>query len=112
MHPTNATDAAGNSAAANFTVLVTLTARGLCKLTGGYVASSERYRALPPRKRAAIDKLVTKVCRPLDRLVDRLTPAQKAKLVSRYKQAVDGLAAQRWLTAEQAATLKTLASTI
>jgi hypothetical protein len=103
---------AGNSAAANFTVLVTLTASGLCKLTGTYLASSERYLALPPRRRAAIDKLVAKACRPLGRLVDRLSPAQKAKLITSYKKAVDELAAQRWLTAEQAARLKMLASTI
>ena len=40
-----ATDAAGNSAAANFTVRLTLTASGLCKLTATFVSSSERYRA-------------------------------------------------------------------
>lgn len=93
-------------------MLVTLTASGLCKLTGIYVATSERYLALPPRRRAAIDKLAAKACGPLDRLVHHLTPAQKAKLITRYKKAVDDLASERWLTAEQAARLKMLASAI
>ena len=107
-----ATDAAGNSATARFTVLVALTASALCKLTGTYVSNSERYQALPARKRAAITALVARACAPLDRLVRRLTPAQKAALIARYTRAVDQLAAQGWLTAEQAATLKQLAIAI
>jgi hypothetical protein len=107
-----ACDAAGNCAAASFTVLVTLTASGLCELTGDYVSGSERYQALPPGKRAAIDKLVAGACRHLDRLVERLTPVQKAALIANYEQAVDALAAAGWLTVEQAATLKLLANAI
>jgi HYR domain len=62
----SATDAAGNSAARNFTVLVTLTASGLCKLTGSYVATSEQYQALPP---GAVRRSTSSWSRPANRSI-------------------------------------------
>lgn len=39
-----------------------------------------------------------------DAILVRLTPAQKAVLVGRYKAAIDALLRSQWLTTRQAAT--------
>jgi hypothetical protein len=105
----SATDGAGNAAAATFIVRVQVTPGGLCSLTHQYVSGSAKYQALPPSRRKAIDALAAAACAHLNRIVKRLTPSEKRALVARYKQSVDALAGQRWLTAGQAVTLKSLA---
>jgi hypothetical protein len=89
-----------------------VTAAEVCRQTHEFVSSSERYQALPQARRAAIDALAAAACAQLDSIQASLTPAQKAKLVARYKRAVDALASQGWLTPDQAATLKSLADRI
>jgi len=67
---------------------------------------------LPARRREVIDALVARACAQLDAIVVRLTPQQKAALVTAYKATVDELVRRRFLTSEQAATLKASADQI
>ena len=89
-----------------------ISASALCARTHQYVSSSAHYQALPAALRRAIDRLVAAACAHLDAITARLSPAQKAVLVGRYKAAVDALAASGWLTGEQAAELKRLADRV
>jgi hypothetical protein len=105
----SARDAAGNSATATFAVHVELTPAGVCSLLYEYITGSARYQALSPSRQAAVATLLSDACSYVDAIVEGATPRQKATLVRRFERAVDGLASQRWLTAEQAATLMSLA---
>lgn len=89
-----------------------VTPSALCTQTHQFVSGSPPYRGLPAKRRAAIDALVAAGCTHLDAIVARLSPQRKAALVTAYKATVDALVRQRFLTAEQATTLKRLAEQI
>jgi hypothetical protein len=88
------------------------TARDVCLLTKADVQGSARYQALPAGRRAAGDRYATDLCAKADAIVASLTPAQKADLLARYDAAVENAVPQGWLTADQAATLTTMAALI
>jgi hypothetical protein len=83
-----------------------VTASELCAQTHQFVSGSAAYQALAAKRRAAIDAIVAAGCAHLDAIVARLSPQRKAALVAAYKSTLDALVRQRFLTAEQAATLK------
>jgi hypothetical protein len=102
-----ATDNAGNSsppAQASFTV--TVTATPLCTLTYQFVQGSAQYAQLTAKQKSNLDARAASLCTTAGKIVPKLTPAQKAALVSSYRQGVDDLVAAGWLAADQAATLK------
>jgi polyvinyl alcohol dehydrogenase (cytochrome) len=103
-------DAAGNvSAPSNVVTVKIVDPAGLCALTLDDVQGSSRYQALRPLQRAVVDSLVRTACAALTSLGPRLAPARKQAFVNAYRQAVDTLVRQHWLTAVQGAELDTLA---
>ena len=82
-------------------------------LTKQLIQGSSRYQALRPVLRTAADKLAAAACVHLD-ATSRLKLTEKAAPLTAYKKAVDALAGpgQGWLTAAQAAALKSLADTL
>lgn len=88
-----------------------VTATSLCLLTAQYVRGSARYQGLglTALQQAQIDALVGGQCDALGRLVQRLTPYQKAIYIATYKLVVNTLAAGSWLTPAQRTTLVTMA---
>ncbi len=108
--PQTVTDLAGNvSAPSNLVTVKIVNTAGLCALTGQDVESSSRYQHLNPAKKTAVNGIVQGACAVLDVIVPRLSPAQKQVLVALYRQVVDVLEDQRWLTTAQASNLDTLA---
>jgi Thrombospondin type 3 repeat len=88
------------------------TAGGVCLLTKRYVEGSARYLALPASKQASIDRYATDMCAKADAIVASLTPAQKESLRAQYYDALSKGVAQGYLTAAQAANLKSAAATL
>jgi hypothetical protein len=108
-----ATDNAGNSSApATTTFKVTATTLALCQLTKQFVQSSAKYQALKPAQKTVVNAAADALCNKLAAIVPKLTPSQKAQLVADYKQGVQALVQQGWLTAQQATILKTFVDTI
>ena len=107
-----ATDRAGNSGSVSTTFTVNVTPGALSSLTKQFVQGSARYQALRPAQRAAVDAIVTVTCNFLLNIGPRTAPALEAQLINAYRQAVQALVQPGWLTASQAATLKTLANAI
>ena len=89
---------------------VKVTAAGLIALTLQYAQSSAKYQALTARQKAVVDAVANLAAGVLNRVVPRLTAAQKAALINQYKAEVETLRAGGWLTATQAATLSAAAS--
>ena len=107
-----ATDRAGNTSSASTTFTVNVSPSALSALTKQFVQSSAKYLALRLPQRAAVDALVTAACNFLLNIGPATAPAAKAQFINAYKQGVQALVAPGWLTASQANTLKTLASSI
>ena len=63
-------------------------------------------------QKAAVDALVTVTCNFLLNIGPTTAPALKTQFINAYKAAITALVAPGWLTANQAATLKTLANAI
>ncbi len=105
-----ATDAAGDTSEfANDTAAATLTPNALCTLTRQYVDSSSKYGQLKPAARKVTDALVTAACQILTNVGPKLRPADKAKFIAAYQQAVQAIVPAGWLTQAQADLLKRLA---
>jgi hypothetical protein len=109
-----ATDNVGHSATAScsYTVVERATPARIGALLLQYVRESARYRALPRARQRAVDAIVTVAGAVIERLTPRLSPAQKARAVEKARDAVDDIAADGWLTATQAATLKAMISAV
>ena len=103
-----ATDAAGDTS--EFAQDVATAPTSLCTLTTEFVQSSSNYQRLKPAQKKAVDLLATAACQFVAAIVPRLNAAQKAALITGYKQVVQGLARDGWLTASQAAILDDLAN--
>jgi hypothetical protein len=88
-----------------------VTGTSLCLLTAQYVRGSARYQSLgvTPVQQAQVDALVNATCDALGKWIPRLSPLQKALVVTLYKSFVTSLAANNWLTAAQKTTLFTMA---
>jgi hypothetical protein len=84
----------------------------VCTRTHEFVSGSAAYQALPAQRRAAVDAQVEAGCAKFNAIVAGMSPRGKAALVAAYKATVDVLVRKRFLTAEQAATLKGLADQI
>lgn len=106
---TSVKDKAGNGASATTTFTVTVTPASLCNLTTTFVRGSSKYRALSAGQRKVVDALSATACKHANALAARLSAAQKKKVVALYKNAVGALQKAGWLSAEQAAALKTFA---
>jgi len=105
-----ATDAAGDTSEfAKDTNAATLTPTALCTLTRQDVDSSAKYGQLKPAARKVTDALVTAACQVLTNVGPKLRPADKAKFIAAYQQAVEALVPAGWLTQAQADVLKRLA---
>jgi hypothetical protein len=87
-----------------------VTGKSLCLLTAQYVRGSTRYQSLglTPAQQAQVDVLVQNVCSALDTWIPRMSPVQKALLVTLYKSWVASLNANGWLTVTQKNTLVTM----
>ena len=107
-----ATDRAGNTGSGSTTFTVVVTPANLSALTRQFVQSSPRYQALRPVQKAAVDLLVSAASRLLLDIGPTASPAQKARFVNAYKQAVKALVPPGWLSAGQATTLSALANAI
>jgi len=105
-----ATDAAGDTS--EFAKDATGATTSLCTLTTQFVQSSSNYQRLKPAQKRAVDLLATAACQFVAAIAPRLNASQKAALVAGYKKAVQGLAHDGWLTAEQSAILISLASSL
>jgi hypothetical protein len=103
-----ATDAAGDTS--EFAKDVAGAPTSLCTLTTEFVQGSGNYQRLKPLQKKAVDLLATAACQFVAAIVPRLNAAHKAALITGYKQVVQGLARDGWLTASQAAILDDLAN--
>ena len=103
-----ATDAAGNTS--EFAQDVAVTSSSLSALTTRFVQGSSNYQRLKPQQKKAVDRLVTAASQFVTAIVPRLSPAQRAALLAGYRQVVQGLAHDGWLTAGQAAILINVAN--
>ena len=103
-----ATDAAGNTS--EFAQDVAVTSSSLSALTTRFVQGSSNYQRLKPQQKKAVDRLVTAASQFVTAIVPRLSPAQRAALLAGYRQVVQGLARDGWLTAGQAAILINVAN--
>jgi hypothetical protein len=111
----NQAGATGYSAAPQAQQSITIqadTPAALAALTLQYVQGSAKFKALPPAQQKLVTALADQAIAQLAKISPNLTPKQLAALVAAYKQAVTVLQAQGWLTAAQASTLDTLASTV
>jgi hypothetical protein len=81
-------------------------------LTTQFVQGSSNYQRLKPVQKKVVDLLATATCQFVTAIVPRLNAAQRAALITGYKQAVLGLARAGWLTAPQAQILSSLASNL
>jgi hypothetical protein len=108
----SAADVAGNQATVSTSFVVRATVAGVCTLTTRFVQGSAAYAALRPAQRAAADRLAAALCQGLSALAPRLTPAQRAALIRAYQAGIAALVAPGWLTADQAATLRRVASAL
>ncbi|MDE3113028.1 MAG: HYR domain-containing protein [Chloroflexota bacterium] len=103
-----ATDKAGNIGSGSVTFTLVVTPGGLARLTAQYVESSPKYLALPPVQHGAVLRIANGMAQALPGVIDRASGQQKEHLIVAYSQALDGLVAGGWLTADQAATLTRL----
>ena len=103
-----ATDAAGNTS--EFAQDVAVTSSSLSALTTRFVQGSSNYQRLKPLQKKAVDRLVTAASQFVTAIVPRLSPAQRAALLAGYRQVVQDLARDGWLTAGQAAILINVAN--
>jgi predicted dienelactone hydrolase len=108
----SATDVAGNVGTGSATFTLEVTPGGVCELTRQFVRSSTAYEHLTPARKAAAQALTATICAWLSRIIPRLTPAQKALVLSVYRHHVAGLVKEGWLTVPQAATLTQLAGAL
>jgi hypothetical protein len=106
----SATDNAGNTGTSSTSFTVTVTPASLGSLTTQFIQSSARYIALTPTQKAVINQILVGLSQRLAMIVPKLTPTQKAALITVYQQAVAALVAPGWLTTTQAQTLRNLAS--
>jgi hypothetical protein len=102
----------GSTSAALAQVVQADTPQALAALTLQYVQGSARYQQLPPAQQKLVTALADQAIAQLAKISPNLTPPQLAALITAYKQVVTVLQAQGWLTAAQAATLDSLASTV
>lgn len=91
-------DAAGNGAALNFTVRVTLTASALCELTSSYAD-----------RRRASGATVLAACRQLERASSAPTATRRRAAIRTYQALVGALARSGSIDATEAGTLVALA---
>jgi hypothetical protein len=89
-----------------------LTAGAVCLMAKQDVQGSARYAAMPPARRAALDRYAADLCAKADTLVASLTADQKASLLAQFDDAVTRAVPQGWLTAGEAATLQASAATL
>ena len=101
----SATDRAGNVATASTSFTVTVTAGSLCELTRQFVRNSPNAAVLSAKQPEA-DPLATALCSRLA----TVPPNAGSAVIAAYGHGVDALVRQGWLTSDQAATLKSLAS--
>jgi hypothetical protein len=87
-------------------------AESVCGVTRGYVQASGKYGSAKPVQRVAANSLVAVACKAVEAITRSTKPAQKRALVAAYKKGVDALRAAGWLTAAEAATLKSAADTL
>jgi Bacterial Ig-like domain (group 3) len=102
----------GSASAALAQVVQADTPQALAALTLQYVQGSAKFQALPPAQQKLVTAVADQAIAQLAKISPHLTPQQLAALVAAYKQGVAGLQAQGWLTAGQAGTLDSLASTV
>lgn len=107
-----ATDMAGNSDTVSTTFTITATPAELCALTVQFVQSSVAYTALNPIRRAFVISVAQSACAILSQITFKLSATAKAGLVNQYGRLVEALRIQGWLSAAQATTLETFASTV
>ena len=107
-----ATDKAGNSDTMSTTFTITATPADLCALTVQFVQSSAAYTALNPIRRALVTSVAQSACAIVSQVTPKLSTIAKARLVNQYGQFVETLRTQGWLSAAQATTLGTFASTV
>ena len=107
-----ATDKAGDTTRATFTVTVQVTVGALCTLTATDVEGSNNFKHLNSAQQAVVVALANAACKALAPLSGHLTASQTAAAIAAYDTAVNALAGGGWLTATQATTLKTLAATL
>ena len=106
-----ASDKAGNVSSASATFTVTVAAGDLSRLTTQFVQSSTRFQASNPLVKYLVSAIVGLSSQAvLDSAAAAHRPAAKAALLRAYAGWVDGLAASRWLTPSQAATLTSLSA--
>jgi hypothetical protein len=103
-------DKAGNSATASTSVTVQVTAAGICNLTKQFVQGSAKYQALNAKTKQTVDAIWAAACTCINSVTAKLSPSQKAQLITLYKSLISKAATDGWLTAAQASTLMTLAS--
>src|SRR5262249_53594519 len=104
------TDAAGNtSAPSNVVTVKIVNPASLCALTEQDVRGSSKYQHLKPIQKLVVEALLATGCAVLDSIVPKLNPAQKQVFVGLYRQIVQALQQQGWLTAAQASDLSSLA---
>jgi hypothetical protein len=88
-----------------------VTPTSLCLLTAEDVRMSAKYQGLglTASQQAQVTAAVNAACQTIGAIIARLTPTQKATAIFVYKSAVSVLYSGGWLTADQKATLQTLA---
>lgn len=94
-----ATDRAGNLATASSSFTVRVTSKDLCALTRRFVTSSKRYVAAKPSAQRSADAAVRNVCMSTGR-------------AKAFREAVDGLATDKYLASAQAKALKRLVAAL
>ena len=108
----SAIDTVGNTGSASTSFSVQVTPSSLCALTFQSVQGSAKYQALPTKLRATVDALVSIACKSLNDITPKLTPKQKATLITAYKGGVQALVGPSWLSQAQATQLQALANAL
>jgi len=102
-----ATDRAGNTGAGSTTFTVVATPEALCRLTRQLVRSSVRYQTGSRADRAVAEGLTTSACIMLHVFSEQRS--ERRERVRAYKLLVSTLESRTYLSATQAATLKSYA---
>jgi hypothetical protein len=81
----------------------------LCSAIRTAVTGSAAYRALPPKRRADVDRLIDNACAAARAILDG---PNRARFIDAFVATVDRLAAAGWLTPAQASSIEAIARTL
>ena len=90
----------------------TTTPSAICLLMQSYVQGSAKYRALTSSQRFIVDIVTSLGCAWVKSITPHLSASQEASLKASFKNTVNSLAADGWITSAQAATLRTLVDSL